>query len=281
MPSVSATAACSRPQHPAFMEEPPWQKASVVEQARRSVKRLIVRTVDNGWFGLCPLHCHVVICGFQRSGSTLLQLMLETSISNVRTFGAEYEALLAAQFAPRNHPYLVTKDPTDVFYVDEIRQFYSKRPAKCRFIVTVRDPRAVLTSKHVGPSRQSDGYWVLPEEWRAYYDHLRYAQQFDDVITVYYQNLVTRPGDVENELREFIGWTVHSPFEQFHKSIPEGFDRTALNGVRPLEPARVDAWKDDKHRARIRHVLREIPDLPDCLIEMGYESDTGWVQNYI
>ena len=54
-------------------------------------------------------------------------------------------ALAAARHAFRNHPFLITKDPGDVFFIDEIRAFYAPRPAEARFVLTVRDPRAGYT----------------------------------------------------------------------------------------------------------------------------------------
>ena len=105
------------------------------------MKRLVTTSVDKGWFGLRPLRSHVVVCGFPRSGSTLLQLQIETCISDVRVFGKEYWAPAACQYVFRNHPYMITKAPWDVFFVDELRAYYASRQANVRFIVTVRDPR--------------------------------------------------------------------------------------------------------------------------------------------
>jgi hypothetical protein len=177
---------------------------------------------------------------------------------------------------------MFTKDPDDVFYLDEIRAFYATRRADVRFILNVRDQRAVLTSIHHGNrTSQPDGYWLDPARWTSYHEHVRYAQQFDDVLTVEYQDVVSNPGAVQRRLTEFIGWDVHLPFDQYHTAAPPNFDQRALNGLRPLDPTRLDAWRQDKHQARIRRLLREIPRLPEYLIEMGYEPDSGWVEDYL
>jgi hypothetical protein len=280
--TLAVVTARSRPPHPAFCHGWPWPRTDLIGAARHSIKRLVLRAVDQGWFGLHPLQTHVSMCGFQRSGSTLLQLMVETCVSDVRTFGKEYWAPAAAQFALRNHSYMLTKTPWDIFFVEDVRSFYATRPARVRFVVTVRDPRAVLTSSiHDAPVNHSDGYFVVPERWVAYYEHVRYAQQFDDVMTVEYQDIVCQPALVQKRLEEFIGWHVHLPFERFHDAVPPAFERTNLNGLRPLDPTRVEGWRQEKHRERIRRILREIPQLPDCLIETGYETDTNWVRDYL
>ena len=62
--------------------------------------------IDKGWFGLNPLQTHVVVCGFPRSGSTPLLLIIETCVSKVKTFGQERPALgWHVQNEFRNHPF--------------------------------------------------------------------------------------------------------------------------------------------------------------------------------
>ncbi len=53
---------------------------------KRGLKRLILDVVDTGWLGLPALRTHVVICGFVRSGSTLLQVMCESCVHGVKGF---------------------------------------------------------------------------------------------------------------------------------------------------------------------------------------------------
>jgi hypothetical protein len=283
MPTAAVSLSRPRPPRPAFADDQWWApRKGITRPINLGMRRLANATVDRGWFGLRPLRTHVVACGFPRSGSTLLQLMIEACVSDVRTFGHEYGALLAAPYALRNHPYMFTKDPDDIFYLDEIREFYATRRAGVRFILTVRDHRAVLTSiQDVNKTKQPGGYFVEPARWVSYYESVRYAQQFDDVLTVEYEDVVRDPAEVQRTLTEFTGWHFHLPFDQFHTAVPAGFFQPALNGVRPLDPSRLDAWKDEKHKDRIRRLLREIPQLPEQLIDMDYEPDTSWVRDYV
>jgi hypothetical protein len=269
------------PAWPYFLKAQPAPRKRLLSPVRRATKQLILGTIDRGWFGLERLRTHVVICGFARAGSTLLQLQIETCISGVRSFGREVSALAAAQYAFRNHPYMLTKDPFDVFLHEEIRAFYATRRADVCFIVTVRDPRSVLTSIHGVHNDRAADYYLSPDEWRAYHEHVRYAQQFEDVLTVEYSDIVCRPAELELRLAKFVGWSVRLPFDQFHVAAAPDFDGRALNGLRPLDATRLSAWRQEIHRPRIVEILRELPDLPERLIEMGYEADTGWVQDYL
>ena len=125
--------------------------------------------VDWGWFGCTPLERHVVICGFPRSGSTLLALMIRCCVAHACTYDREVPALRAARTAKRNHRFMVTKRPKDIFDVDAIRAYYRNKRAKPLFILTVRDPRSVLTSRHVN----KNGYYVDISRWRSIWEQIR------------------------------------------------------------------------------------------------------------
>jgi hypothetical protein len=239
--------------------------------------------VDSGWFGLRALRTHAVICGFPRSGSTLLLLMAETCVADAKTFGTESYALDVARRPFRNHPLMITKHPEDTFNVDEIRAFYARRRADVRFILTVRDPRAILTSRRKGYSdRHPDGYYQAPPAWKVYYEAFRYARQFDGVVVVKFEDLVRDPGDVQRRLTDFVGWTVRIPFDQFHAhASPEFRFGDALNGLRPLDSSRIDAWRKPEHREKIRSILRALPEFPEYLIDLGYEADDSWAREYL
>lgn len=126
---------------------------------------MLLDLVDGRWLGLCPLSRHIVICGFPRSGSTLLLLMVETSFTG-------------------------------------------------------------------------------------------------------------------NQSGAAVGRGAARRFEDFHARVPRRFDVTALNGVRPLDPDAITRWREPRHRDRMRSVIRDMPELGDVLIEMGYETDTSWMAGY-
>jgi hypothetical protein len=245
---------------------------------RALAKRQLLAVIDRGWFGATPLRTHVVMCGFPRSGTTLLQLMMETAYPSARTFHRERAALAAVQNTwPGRHEIMMTKRPDDLFWLDEVRERYRGRLPKPLFIISLRDPRAVLTSVHA----KKPGYCVPAEKWRAAYDHIQYNHQFDDVITVEYRDLIEHPRQVQDRLSSFIGCPPQASFDEYLSSVPADFDITALNGVRPLDASGLDRWRAPQYRDRIRQLLRELPELPDRLIEMGYERDRAWTREYL
>ena len=236
--------------------------------------------LDRGWFGRVPTRAHLVICGFPRSGTTLLQLMVQTAVPEARCFGRERWGLGAAQrHWPGRHPYLITKRPDDIFWIDEIREFYATLGTRTqsRFVICVRDPRAVLTSRH--ELNKSD-YWVSVDRWRATYDHYRYASRFSDVCVIDFRDLIIDIALVQRRMTQLVGWTVSANFEDFYTRVPEDFDTTALNGVRSLDARVLERWGRSEHKERMRYLLREMPELPARVIEMGYEADDSWTDAY-
>jgi hypothetical protein len=265
-----------RPPKPSFVPARAPERR-MLAPLRALAKRQVLAALDRGWFGTTPLRTHLVMCGFPRSGTTLLQLMVETAYPGARTFHRERAALAAIQNTwPGRHALMITKRPDDIYWLDEIRERYAGRRPKPRFIISLRDPRAVLTSKHV----KKPGYCVPASKWRATYEHIRYNLQFDDVATVEYRELVERPQEVQAQLAAFLGCPPEGQFDQYLAAVPDDFDTTALNGVRPLDASSLDRWRAPKHRDRIRQLLGELPELPDRLIEMGYERDADWTLEY-
>ena len=274
---ITTKAVAGRPPRPSDLKgkEP---SPGLLHPLHRGAKRAAVLASERGWFGLTPLSTHVVICGFPRSGSTLLLLMAETAFPEAKVFHEEKTGLKAAQqFWPGRQPLMITKRPNDVFFVDEIREFYCDRGTQVRFVLCARDPRAVLTSVH----ERQPGYYVSPARWRAMYAHFLYVRPAADVLTVEFNDLVRTPQAVQERLAKFIGWRAASRFDEFTAAVPAGFDTRALNGVRPVDPSTIDKWRAPEHRERIRAMLQELPELPSVLIELGYETDTSWTDEYV
>ncbi len=255
---------------------------------RRVAKQALRTIVDSGRLaplGLQPLQKHVVVCGFPRAGSTLLQLMAQSCVDDVLTFSGEVEALWAARHANRRQRFLLTKLPSDAEQVDAIRAYYRRHPGDARFVFTLRDPRDVLTSTHKGYP-DARGYYVSPERWRQVYELMQRYQHDRDVTILRYEALITQPGQVEQQMADAIGWTVTHAFARFHEVAAQRVARDsmtegALGGLRPLDASGLRRWRQPQHAERLRELLSALPDLPQILVELGYEQDERWVETLL
>jgi hypothetical protein len=231
---------------------------------------------DRGLFGLRPTRT-VVVCGLPRSGTTLLHLMLQTGYPDSKHFPRERSAKsLVRQVWPGRHTLLISKRPNDIFWIDEIRASYQGRAKSPRFIVTTRDPRAVLTSRH----KDQPGYYVTVDRWQALMAHIRYVRTSPDVLIVDYRELVENPQEIQRRLVEVVGQPPSAPLDSYTEAVPAGFKTNALNGVRPIDTASVDKWREPQHADRIRSLLVNIPELTDLLVKEGYEPDDAWAAPY-
>ena len=242
-------------------------------------RRCFVCAADRGWFGEPKLQTHVVVCGFPRSGSTLLQLMIESCVANIRTYGRERKGIQAARCYHRTHPLMMTKRPSDIFAIRDIQSHYARIQPNVKFVLMTRDPRAVLTSYH---AQKPGDYYVSPERWRGIYSYWQWACNEPDVTVIRYEDLISDPNTAQQQLADFIGWEVKHPFAEFHTAVPDNFRTIALNGVRKLDPKNIHRWKKPEHTERLRTLLaQELPELARCLIELGYEADESWTEEYL
>ena len=236
-------------------------------------KLLILAAVDRGWFRTA-LRGHLVICGFPRAGSTLLHLMISTCVDAVHRFPKEKNALVAAQYPFRNCEFLVSKRPDDIFRYDLICQRYARSQADAYFLLSLRDPRDVLVSKHVSKPGE---YYVSVSRWKAIYDHFRYVQEQPRVKIVRFEELINEPQKLQQEIAQHAGCSVIHPFEKFAEVVPQDFRTRALNGVRSPDPSAIGKWRLPEYTERIREILECLPELPEALIQLGYETDTKWI----
>lgn len=246
----------------------------LVKRLRRALLMPLFRIPDSGFLGLTPLKTHIIICGFPRAGTTLLQMMLENAYPGARRFGCEVGAWRAATYAFRNHPLMLSKVPHDVARLDAVRNFYAGRSAKAKIIVVIRDPRNVLTSR-----RNFNGvtrYCVDAARWRHHYQHVRRNMNAPDVLVVRYENMVRDVDLEQSRIEAFVGEKISHPFRAFHEIERADFDMAPLNGLRPVESSLLQRWRAPEHRARIEQMLSELHELRDALVELGYEQDHHW-----
>lgn len=220
----------------------------------------------------------IVQCGFPRAGSTLLYLMMKSSVSNFGFFERETKATKVL-----SDTNIVTKRPMDIFdYVKII----SKYP-DTKFIINIRDPRAVLASIHANSEGRYKVNWdyslftstsgVLPGKTKGLIDYLNIIYDVPNAIFVYYEKLIKDPEKEQNRLGKFCGFRYEDSFLNFHKhNVPKLLSHQ-LNGIRPVEGSTVDKWK--LHPQRIKQQFEECPQLFDSLINLGYERDTKWIEN--
>lgn len=244
--------------------------------------------------------CHLLICGYPRSGTSLLYNMLAATLPNYQFTPFEKRAQPLLTRAGN----IASKTPMDVFEVEHMLQ---KNPWKKRLLLVVplRDLRDILTSRHP----------MLPEEYFIGYDHswwptrqntwvydapgisaiaeqISHLSHLDEVslLQFRYEDLLADANSIQQQLVDRFGLEFSSTFADFHKN-PERLayryegkhsprDSSLVREHKAVDRDRAGKWQSPEHRGRIIKQFTDFPQLFDLLIQMGYEKDRSWFSDY-
>ena len=210
----------------------------------------------------------VHIVGCRRSGTTL---MMELLWYAYRFSGRHEHETSVFEPVPKEQTLYLSKKPPDTTHIRRV--FLADE--QLHLIAMLRDPRAVMASKH--PSRP-EVYFSDYHRWRAYVQALRPLQGHRRFLLVRYEDLVTDPTALQAEIaQKFPFLERQRTFTQFPEgaNVPQRAQRS-LGGARPFDTARIDGWRE--HLPRVKGQLLDHPDLPQMLIETGYETDDAWTK---
>jgi hypothetical protein len=209
---------------------------------------------------------HVVGC--PRSGTTLMMEMLATCYEH--DGHCEHEQTFFTP-VPMHSGVYFSKQPNDVNWIEP----FVRRDFSAFFIAMIRDPRAVVCSRHSG---HEGVYFTNYRVWKKAERSLVRLMRYSRVVVVRFEDLTADPDHVQRSIEEAMPFLVRKyRFSEYHQhaSVSQGAAR-ALGGVRPVSHEVNAAWK--KHRPRLKQQLDRHPGLVHDLITWGYEDDQSWVQ---
>jgi len=235
---------------------------------------------------LAAVTTQTVICGFSRSGSTLLYNMLRGTVADAEM--PEREAG-ARQFAGRMDGDIVTKRPLDIFEIGRIEDAVAGRKA-LKVIVMLRDPRALMTSMHGGVAGEyfqgfDHCFQLNADRLPSYFnpgivDTERAVRETlagrTETLAVRYEDLIAAPDRIQAQIADFTGLALNGDFRDVHRRPIAEKLTPQLNGVRALDASRVAGWSAPEHAARLLRQFRLAPELFDMLERWGYARDRRW-----
>ncbi len=274
-----------REQTPKLQRE--WSRA--VHRARRRLDQALRR----------PPKTQIVICGFPRSGTSLLYNMLAAALPGFHHDDFENSCLDYV----REWRDTLSKRPLDVFKIEDLAR-RNKLAKRIIVLATIRDPRDVMTSRH---PRVPDDYFI---GWDACYrvdgpdgPELAHpgiraiAEQIEvlgtlpdiDLIRVRYEDLVADPDAEQARLSEALELELTGRFSAFHEADRLAYrydgeraalDPTLVREDKPVDRSRAGKWRADEHDARIEQQFGQHPELFTLLTAYGYERDAAWIESY-
>lgn len=249
-----------------------------------------------------PPKKQIVICGYPRSGTSLLYNMMSATLDGFRFPPFETPAVDSLW----RYDDGVSKMPLDILAAPELpaANIHQK---DIWLLVVVRDLRDVITSVHPRiPDRYFIGYesqWrkdrgidaepdVYPVGIRHVHEAIVRAERLPQMrqITLRYERLVTDPDGVQSTLAGQLGLRFAWRFSEFHRFAGrhayryEGDLATAHAGPQressPVDTSRLGRWRAPKHASRIVEQFTSHPELFALLKHYGYERDDDWFAAY-
>ena len=170
---------------------------------------------------------------------------------------------------PAGETLYLTKKPPDTPRIHRI--FHADR--NLHVIAMLRDPRAVITSRH---ESKPDVYFAGYLRWREYVDAIERLRGHPRFVMIRYEDLLPDPDAVQEHIsKQFPFLSEKCSFSTFPESanVPHKAAQS-LNGVRPFDTSRINGWR--AHLPRINGQLRDHPGMLKDLILAGYEENEEW-----
>jgi len=230
----------------------------------------------------------IVITGLDRSGTTLMHLLVRYGFFDVDITDGEAAALETDVVCA--YPHLCSKKTYDLMKMEKIID-----ELNAKIIWMVRDPRDCIVSKAaMNDFRQ---YWQRPIDLekklggvRTLFENGGLSCLDGSVCIVKFEHLLIDPDGVQDELSFFLSLDKALPFSKCHRRFCEAKMKDGgkyickLNGIRPLDasttskwwhPEHDEMWEDIYDDESQRNIILELTRL------FNYEQDDKWFDRHI
>jgi len=243
---------------------------------------------------------HLIVCGFPRSGTSLLYNMISASLPGYRF--EQFEGYFIFRLHRLGN--LATKAPLDVVHLDSIDTLNINKK-KLIILIMVRDIRDVITSRHpIHPDEYFIGHdyswWPQDQkftEWHydapgviAIHKAIQAALRRPDVMLIRYESLVSNPDIVQQEITNKFNLVFQAKFSEYHNSpkkhayLYEGkyaakASSLVMEGQKSSQE-RVARWKRTQEQIeRVWKQFSECNELFNVLESYGYETSRDWYRD--
>jgi hypothetical protein len=210
----------------------------------------------------------VHITGCPRSGTTLMMELMR-SCFECDSFCDHEESIFVQP--PIDSKLHFSKQPTDVLYLNPLLQ----ADERLYSISMIRDPRSVICSEH---KNYPGMYFCNFRVWNDCYQSSKELEKHAHALSVQYEELVHAPDEAQDRIqRRFPFLKKLRKFSEYHQfGKPSDNATSALGGVRNISSERIRTWIN--HLPRVKHELKQHPELAEILIREEYEKNEDWIE---
>lgn len=171
----------------------------------------------------------------------------------------------------KNKQYWIQKTPRFVRYYELLKRTYTNS----RFIVVIRDPRAVVNSLKKSEVHRSNAYFGAKRWKNDVVKGVELKQKYvDDVLEVKYEDLVRTPKDSLERICDFLDIKFEEQMLHYYKKTHFDFggyhQKIHKNIHKPLDKDRIDAWKTELNNKEI-NLIEDITG--DLARKFGYKIE--------
>jgi len=242
---------------------------------------------------------YIIICGYPRSGTSLLYNMLSSSVKGFRCLPFEVSCLDAI----KKYGNIISKRPLDIFNIDQLADLNLFKK-KIIVLVVIRDIRDVVTSIH--PNVPNDYFIGYQASYRVGNEYpykpclknpgiLAYSEAIKSIlaspnvhsIIIKYEDLVKKPDKVKEVIKSKVNLRFKNNFSDFHKRTQKHayqykgkvkpVDSTLVRESKEVDKTRRGKWSKLEHKNRIIKQFAN-PSMRKLLVTYGYETDDKWYE---
>lgn len=208
---------------------------------------------------------HIHITGFARSGTTLMKnLMVCFHHTEVAPGEVKYEDVdhhVQCSGLGVGVENLVTKSPFDYVRANELCHI-----PNVKVIYMVRDPRDILCSINQATEEEEATPSFNPGSVLA---NIACLEELDPkVLLVKYEDIVTKPEEVQSFLERECGLVSRISFEEGYLEFPDeeqDYMQRAMNGIRSLDTDSIGRWKLPDYKEKVENIVKYHPKIEDFI----------------
>jgi hypothetical protein len=170
-----------------------------------------------------------------------------TSLGSNPDYADLFAVVLTAWAKSRGKPHVGDKSPGHINFVTVIAELFPQ----AKFITSLRDPRAVVNSE-LNAKWGARSVDQIARRWRRVVNRhfeLERALSSDRYLMLRYEDLIRQPEENLRRICAFLGESFETAMLRYYErpATELGFDQSEswkLDTLKPLDPGRLDAWKD-------------------------------------